>query len=255
MKRYIFLAVIVLASNTSVFGWGQTGHRVIGHIAENHLSKKAKKEIEKILGNESLAFASTWMDEIRSRNDYNHTHDWHWVTILEGETYESSEKNPNGDVIEGIARLKKVLQNEEVSLEKKREALRFIVHMVGDLHQPLHVGSKEDRGGNAVKVKWFGQDSNLHKVWDSGIIDSKDFSYTELAKELDHVSKDQVEKWQSTAVVDWAHEAQTYHGQVYNMGNSENLGYYYMDQNWDLVQQQLVKAGVRLAGVLNEAFD
>ncbi len=254
MEKYILTIAAAFLVNINAFGWGQTGHRVIGQIAENHLSSKAKKEIEKILGNESLAFASTWMDEVKSDDTYDHTHDWHWVTIPEGQTYEESQKNPDGDLIEALDRLKKVLCDEKTTLEKKKEALRFIVHLIGDLHQPLHVGSKDDRGGNAVKVKWFGKDSNLHRVWDSNIIDSKDFSFSELAEELDQVAKDQVEKWQSGSVLDWANESQTYHEQVYNTGNTDRMGYRYMYENWDLVQQQLLKGGIRLAGFLNETF-
>lgn len=247
------LAASVLFSQLA-FGWGQTGHRAIGEVASHHLTKKAKKNIEKLLGAESLAIASVWMDEVRSDSLYDHTHDWHWVTIPEGEHYHETEKNPDGDVVEAIGRMKEILENEEVSDSLKIEALRFLVHLVGDLHQPLHVGNGTDKGGNDVKLKWFYKSSNLHRVWDSEIIDSKGLSYTELAQAVDHPSKEEVTVWQSGTVEDWAHEAVMYRPQVYNTGDSENLSYEYMYYNWDLIQLQIEKAGVRLAGMLNEIF-
>lgn len=250
----ITIVAIAVLFNQLAFGWGQTGHRAIGEVASHHLTKKAKKNIAKLLGEESLAIASVWMDEVRSDSLYDHTHDWHWVTIPEGEHYHETEKNPEGDVVEAIGRMREILLDESSSDSLKIEALKFLVHLVGDLHQPLHVGNGTDKGGNDVKVKWFYKSSNLHRVWDSEIIDSKDLSYTELARAVDHASKGEVEKWQMGSVEDWANEAVAYRTQVYNTGDSENLSYEYMYYNWDLIQQQIEKAGIRLAGMLNEIF-
>lgn len=251
--RYTFLALLIAAS-PALFGWGQTGHRAIGQVAEAHLSKKARKNIEKLLGAESMAIAAVWMDEIRSDSAYDHTHDWHWVTIPDGETYPQTEKNPHGDLVEAILRIKDILQSETASNPEKKEALKMLIHLVGDLHQPLHVGNGTDKGGNDVRLKWFYESSNLHRVWDSEIIDSKQLSYTELAASVNHPTKDQVCEWQKGSVVDWAHEAMQYRPQVYDTGGRDNLSYTYMYQNWDLVQLQIEKAGVRLASMLNEIF-
>ncbi|HAD96201.1 MAG TPA: S1/P1 Nuclease [Cryomorphaceae bacterium] len=255
MKRILLSAILIsFISTTEVLAWGQTGHRVVGQVAENHLTKKARKNIKKLLGSESLAIASAWMDEVKSDDTYDHTHDWHWVTIPEGETYSDTEKNPKGDLVEAIGRMKAILKSDTASREHKVVALRFLVHLVGDLHQPLHVGTGEDKGGNDVKVKWFYQSSNLHRVWDSEIIDSKQLSYTELAEAVDHASADQIKKWQSGTVAEWAQEAITYREQVYETGDTDKMGYRYMYQNWDLLQDQLEKGGIRLAGLLNEIF-
>lgn len=248
------LVLCALISSNLLFGWGQTGHRAIGQVATEHLSKKARKNIEKLMGSESLAIASIWMDEVRSDSTYDHTHDWHWVTIPDGMHYTDTEKNPDGDVVEAIGRMKNILLDDSATDSAKVVALRFLVHMVGDMHQPLHVGNGEDRGGNSVKVKWFYQSSNLHRVWDSEIIDSKQLSYTELAMAVNHPTNDQIEEWSKGSVEDWAHEAMTYRPQVYNTGDTEKMGYLYMYQNWDLVQLQIEKAGVRLAVMLNEIF-
>lgn len=255
MKKILLSLISLCILPSYVFGWGQIGHRVIGEIAQNHLSKKAQKQVEKILGDESLAMVSTWMDEIRSDDAYDHTHTWHYVTIPYNTSYESSEKEEKGDVLEAIDRLKEVLKSETSSLTEKKEALKFLVHLVGDLHQPLHVGNGTDRGGNDVKIKWFYDNSNLHRIWDSEIIDAKQLSYTELARALDHTSKDEVAKWQQGTPLEWAMDAQSHHQQVYDFDKEKDyLSYEYMYQNWGLMQEQLVKGGIRLAGLLNDIF-
>lgn len=238
----------------NAFGWGQIGHRVVGKVAENHLTDKAKANIKLLLGYETLADVSTWMDDIKSDKEYDHTHDWHWVTIPEGQTYSQTELNPHGDAVECINRMITILKTETAPFEEKRDALKYLVHLVGDLHQPLHVGKGDDKGGNDVKVKWFYQSSNLHRVWDSEMIESKQYSYTELATKVNHADAAQVAAWQKGSVSNWAEEAMTFRKQVYNTGDIEKMGYRYMYENWDLVQTQLEKAGVRLAGILNEIF-
>src|SRR6185436_2956752 len=167
----ICLIVLLFIYSQTVFGWGVTGHRAVGLIAERNLSPTAKKKLEKILAGESIAMVSTWMDEIRSDSTYNHTTDWHWVTIETGKTYEESAKNPNGDVIMTIDRLIAELKSKKLSAKQELEHVKMLIHLIGDIHQPLHVGCCDDQGGNRVRLKWFREDSNLHRVWDSDMID------------------------------------------------------------------------------------
>ncbi|MFM8832136.1 MAG: S1/P1 nuclease [Cytophagales bacterium] len=235
------------------FGWGVTGHRATGLIAERYLNSKTKKKIKKLLGQQSLAMVSTWMDEIRSDSTYNYTTDWHWVTIENGKTYEESFKNPNGDVIKTLERLIKELKYEKLDHEKQAEYVKMIVHLVGDIHQPLHVGCCDDRGGNSVRVKWARTDTNLHSVWDSNMIDETKLSYTELANALGQADKATVAAWQKASVRDWAIESMSYRKQVYSIGDG-NLGYKYSFKNLAIVEHRLLQAGIRLAGVLNQVF-
>jgi len=236
------------------FAWGPTGHRVVGLIAEQHLTPKARKAVQRILGRESLAMASTWMDEVRSDPAYDHTHDWHWVTIPDGSTYAASEKNPKGDAVEAMGRMQGILRGDTATMANKRIALRFLIHLIGDLHQPLHVGRGDDKGGNDFQVRWMKQGSNLHRVWDSGLIDLQDLSYTELAASLDPVTKAQRVLLQSGSVSQWAEENMAYRARIYPNESGADLGYAYSYANWPLVREQLLKGGVRLAGVLNAIF-
>lgn len=159
------LLFFAMAITSVLQAWGPTGHRTIGAIAENHLSKKARKAVQRILGDESLAIAGNWMDDVRSDDVYDQTHDWHWVTIPDGSTYEVSAKNPDGHVVEAVERMKMLLRSDTATASTKRTALRFLIHLVGDMHQPLHVGRGDDKGGNDFQLTWFKKGTNLHRVW------------------------------------------------------------------------------------------
>ncbi len=247
------VSILLLTTFTlTCFGWGATGHRATGYIAERHLSKKAKKAIDRILAGQSLAMASTWMDEIRSDSTYNHTADWHWVTIPDGMTYEETEKNPNGDIIMTIERIVAALKSKKLNAKEEAEHLKMLIHLVGDIHQPLHVG-RPDRGGNDIKIVWFRTDTNLHRVWDSDMIDDTKLSYTELAESFSKPSAAQIQAWQKVTVRDWAKESISYRPQVYDYGNGR-LGYQYSYKYFGIARERMLQAGIRLAGVLNEIY-
>jgi len=235
------------------FGWGATGHRATGLIAEQYLNAKAKKRIRQILGQESLAMVSTWMDEIRSDSTYNYATDWHWTTIPDGGSYEEVESNPDGKVVMMIEKFTKELKSGKISAMQQVEYLKMLVHMIGDIHQPLHVGKPGDRGGNDIKVKWAGNDSNLHRVWDSDMIDDTKLSYTEFAQSLIKPSAETIKKWQQASVREWAKESMSLRPQVYNIGKG-SLGYRYSYVNLPSVRERILQAGVRIAAILNKIY-
>ncbi len=253
MKYLVAFLIPCLAFPISIFAWGQTGHRTVGQIAMNHLSNKAKKALFEIMGHESLVEASTWMDDIKSDSAYDYARTWHYVTIPDGKTYANSEKEEKGDAYEAIIRMKQIIQDENSSKEEKRDAIRMLTHLVGDIHQPLHVGNGEDRGGNSVKIKWFYDNSNLHRIWDSEIIDSKQLSYSEIARMVDHPHENVIASIDNTDMDLWVKEAMDLRAQVYAFDKEATyLSYEYMYANWPIVKEQLEKAGRRLAAVLNE---
>lgn len=259
MRHAAFFILILFFSincnaNNDLF-WGQIGHRVIGEIAQNHLTKKARRNLEKILTSEGLAMISTFADEIKSDKKYDIYGTWHYVNYNEGETYESSQKNAKGDLIVGIAKCKEVISSPNSSIEEKVFYLKLLVHLIGDLHQPLHIGRSEDRGGNSIRLKWFRDNTNLHSVWDTKMIESYNMTYSELALNLDTFSKQQVKDLQSGSVLDWVNETRILTMKVYNSAKAEeNLSYRYMYDYFDSVKVQLQKGGLRLAKVLNELF-
>ena len=141
----------------TAFGWGQIGHRTVGQLAELHLSRRAAKNINALLGSTSLAMVSTWMDEIRSDSTYDYTNTWHWVTVPTGQTYDPTIQESTGNAHETVQRLIAGLKSDTLSTQQEREYLMMLVHLVGDLHQPLHVGTGTDRGGNDARVQWMGE--------------------------------------------------------------------------------------------------
>jgi len=234
------------------FGWGATGHRAAGLIAEQNLNAKAKKRIAAILSHESVAMVSNWLDEIRSDSTYNYTGDWHWTTIPDGKKYEDA-MSADGKVVMMIEKIVADLKSKKLSSKQELEYLKALIHLVGDIHQPLHVGKPGDRGGNDVKLKWFGSNSNLHRVWDSEMIDDTKLSYTELANALVKPDKATIAKWQKASVRDWAHESMTYRPEVYDIGNG-NLSYQYSYKNLSIVRLRILQSGIRLAGLLNQIY-
>ncbi|TVR32888.1 MAG: S1/P1 Nuclease [Balneolaceae bacterium] len=257
MKLLLLFIGFTLISHTGLESekWGQVGHYVTGEIAEYHLTDTARERVNEILGDKSMALATVWMDDIRSDSRYDHTTTWHWATIPDGMTYEEAEQEETGDIIWALETLIAELKQGELSETEEREKLKMVMHMIGDIHQPLHVGTGEDRGGNDVRVQWMGNNSNLHRVWDSDIINSIQMSFTELARELNTATAEQVAEWQKATVRDWAYESVSYRDRIYDLPDDLRIGFDYRYQNKEIVFKRLLQAGVRMAGVLNEIYD
>lgn len=257
--KIIVLAITVIFSLNTVSEdarrWGQIGHRTTGHIADQLLTDNATERVKKILEGNSLAEVSTWMDEVRSDNNFRFMSPWHYCTIPEGKTYQEAGTPEEGDIIWAIDKMITEIKSGDLDAEQEAINLKVLVHLVGDLHQPLHVGNGTDRGGNDARVQWFGGNSNLHRVWDSEMIDGKQLSFTELADFIDDPLTDElVSEWQSTNVLDWAYESQALLKQVYKYPENGRLSYEYSFLNFDTVELRLLQAGVRLAGLINEIY-
>ena len=259
MRPKLIYAIIALFlfsfSANSSYKWNATGHRTVGKIAENHLKSSTKRNIKKLLKGQSLAFASTYADEIKSDKQYNDFYTWHYVNMPLDSNYEDSEKNPNGDLATGIAYCKKVIKDENSSDADKAFYLKLLIHFIGDLHQPMHVALADDKGGNDFKLQWFYKDSNLHRVWDTEMINGYGMGYIELAENADVLSKEQVKAIQKGTVIDWINETHALTNKVYTSVNEgDNLRYRYSYDHFKTVRSQLQIAGVRLAKVLNDLF-
>jgi len=257
-KTYFLITLIsifFIFSFTSP-NWGPTGHRALAKIAEKHLKKKVKKKIAKLLDGQSLAYISTYADEIKSDRKYRKFSAWHYVNFPFGMKYEDSKKSPYGDLAVGIATCKKKIKDANTSKKDKVFYLKLLVHLIGDLHQPLHIGRKEDKGANTIQVQWHKRGTNLHHVWDEDMINQWDMSYDELANNAKPLSKQQIQEIQKGTVVDWINETRQLTIKVYaSAKKGDNLSWKYSyDYFHPMVEPQLEKAGLRLAKVLNELF-
>lgn len=257
MKKIVFLLFLTLNISfaNAPLVWSKTGHRVIGDVAQAHLTRKAKKAISELLDGQSLAAISNFSDEIKADTLYRKFGAWHYVNIPKGKKYDEVTPSKYGDLVVGINSCITIIENGNSSKEEKAFHLKMLVHLIGDLHQPMHVGRLEDKGGNNIQVQWFNDGSNLHRIWDSNLITQNAMSYTEIAASLPYLSKHQKKTIQEGVLLDWVEESQLIADDLYNsVEMGEKLYYRYGYVWWPTVEKQLQKGGLRLAKVLNDLF-
>ncbi|HKQ50385.1 MAG TPA: S1/P1 nuclease [Phycisphaerae bacterium] len=270
------------------FGWGHIGHMVIAEIAWQHLNNQAKTAIRDILGSETLFYAATWPDRVRSLEEYDWIKPYHYVNVPKKQaSYQHDQHCSEGDcVVGGIMANAKVLRDPNASKGEKKQAIRLLAHFVGDLHQPLHAGYKEDRGGNGIAVRFFGRQYineakgwlvNLHNVWDDLIIERRmqllgDLAWEDYAQALSgEISDGQQQTWTTPttnsifAWTDTSYQLARVHAYrdaassgaaspSTRVRENDDLREAYYDQALPIVERRLKEGGIRLAAVLNAIF-
>jgi hypothetical protein len=252
----VLFAIVLFSVPQSIKAdWGKTGHRATGEIASQYLSNKAKKAIDQLLDGASLAMVSIYADEIKSDPKYREFGPWHYVNYPFDADYTNHPKSESGDIMVAIQKCIKVLEDDNATKKDKAFYLKMLVHFIGDLHMPLHVGIAQDRGANRFQVQWFGDGTNLHRVWDENLLDYYNMSYTELAANANKLSKTQLQVIQKGTPLDWMRDSRTLCEDIYeNTKVGENLKYEYAYRYMDTVRSQLQKGGIRLAVLLNQIF-
>ena len=242
------------------FAWGMLGHRIVGEIASTYLTSKASKEIKKILGNESVAMASTWADFIKSDTTFKYLNEWHYADFDKGlnaaQMQAALQKDTAIDAYTRLNFLISKLKNKDLPQNEKVMYLRLLIHIVGDIHQPFHVSANGDRGGNDLKVTWFGQSSNIHRVWDEQLIEGQELSYTEYTKAINFTTSKQRTAWQKLPLSNWFFDSYSLSEALHRELNKPDikLSYQYSFLHLNTLNEQLLKGGVRLAGLLNDIF-
>ena len=283
----VIAALLLLNLAPSAHAWGPTGHRVVAEIAQRHLTPAARERVRRLLGGRTLADVANWPDELRSDPRFDKYKPLHYATVPDGvASYRDAQKDPCGDVVVAIDALTAFLRTgkraslysvkaltdksdgtgkgacnpQETDPITPDTALRFLVHFMGDLHQPLHVGGT-DLGGNKVDVEWMGRwKTNLHSTWDDEMVDFERFDYTEYARFLDRAGKADAARWLKGDTVSYADEAVAMRPQLYLFPDDSGtpsihlISYKYTGAQRDRMRQQLLKGGLRLAGVLNKIF-
>lgn len=256
-----FILTVSLMSSSASWAWGPTGHRITGEIAQSRINGKTASEIELVLGKQGLAEMATWPDEQRSNPEpfwQKEASPWHYVTLPAGKQPVDMVTPAEGDASSALARFAAIVRDRQKPREERALALRFIIHIIGDLHQPLHVGNGNDRGGNDIKVTWFGEQSNLHSVWDSGIIDRQGLSYTEYTGRLEQrlTAEQTIKLWDSRPQT-WIGESAALRDGLYPAAGEQpvSLGYSYQYQHLPTVEARLLQAGVRVAAYLDMLFE
>ena len=256
MKKILILCVAtLLAFNASA--WGPKGHDTVAYIAEQNLSRRTLKKVEKVLGGHSLVYVANWMDNASHQSKYAHTKTWHYVNVDENEgCYAESKKEAKGDVVVAINNAVERLKSGELSADEERVELMMLIHMMGDMHCPMHAGYKSDRGGNGTTVKYFGRQHKLHSVWDSEIVESAHrWGYKEWAEQVDRVNRKERKAIIQGTPNDWIEETVSLATDVYeNSPTQENLSYDYVAEFAPVIERQFLNGGLRLAKLLEDIY-
>lgn len=256
MKQILTASAALLLAASPAFAWGKTGHRVTGAIAERHLSEDARTAIREILGVEDLAEASNWPDFMRSSSEdfWRAAGPFHYVTVPEGTDYDVSMAPEAGDAFTALQMFSAIATDETAPLADRQRALRFVIHLVADLHQPMHVGDGTDRGGNDVTVVFFENVTTLHLVWDEDMVDYEQLSYSEMTEWLDRrITPELAEEWSITDPHVWISESAEIRPTLYP--DDAELQWNYVFEHRATMRMRLSQGGIRLAAYLNELFD
>ena len=244
----VFIVLFTTVAESSA--WGPQGHRVVGLIADRHLQPQVKQFIKQKFNINSLADVATWADKRRKKRRQEKP--WHYTNIAEGQgTYSADRDCPEkACVTEKILEFSQVLRDRSATILEQAQALKFLVHFVGDVHQPLHLGNQKDRGGGSLHFTYRGRNVSLHYLWDGGLIDWRRTSLLKYAERLNGDLSDIV-IWNASTVVDWANESRSLALEVAYKVDEGVLSKAYIEKGQEIIDLRLAQAGVRLANLLN----
>lgn len=284
MRRFLvpFLVAILLLHSGSVLAWGSKGHRIITALAEPHLTPAARAAVTEILAGEDLGSAAIWADTMRSSASnpefWSQAAHWHYVNVPAGQDYADAKVDPRGDAYVALQAFAAILHNEPVpagpvrdglvayfggldpqSPELKRFALRFLLHIIADLQQPLHSAYADDRGGNAIDVLWLGEPGNLHNLWDSQLVEYAKLNVDAYARRLEswrsHMPASDIHYMETAEPLEWMRDSRKILDRMYSWHDGRNeFGTDYAATFVPSVELQLLKGGLRTAYVLNSLF-
>ena len=246
----------LLLSSADLFAWGQKGHDTTCAIAEKHLTGRAKRQINDILDGKSIVYWANWLDNASHTPEFAYTKTWHYKNIDADETYETAVENPSGDVEKAIAAQIAALKSGTLNKEAQAQALKMLVHLVGDLHCPMHMGHRSDSGGNRWQVQFFNNGTNLHSIWDSGLLENAHkWTYTEWVNQIDRGSRKENKAIMQGTLADWGKETLEVATEVYaKTPVGQKMSYDEVAFWAPTIETQLQKGGLRLAAILNDIF-
>ena len=256
MKRFL-VAIIAICSTLPSFGWGQKGHDVVAYIAECNLAPEVYQKVVKRLDNHSLVYYANWLDNASYSDQYRYTKTWHYANVDEGFTYETMPKNEKGDVVTAINGIIAEIKSGKLSPEQESVRLRMLIHLVGDIHCPMHAGRLSDRGGNNVIVKFFNRDTKLHKLWDSELVEAAHkWGYTEWEQQLNsYCTPERKAELSKGEAKDWLVQSHKIATEIYKATPEKSkVSYDYIAYYAPVIEKQLLSGGLRLAKILNELY-
>jgi hypothetical protein len=245
----------LLGASIALISWGFKGHRAIATIAQKHLTSNTAYVVSAYLKGEGMADVATWADENRN----THTAPWHFLNLplgLSHEQFVQTVLQSDNNVYTAILKMEATLKDQTLSADQKNEALKYLIHLIGDAHQPMHISRKEDKGGNTIQVRFDHKGTNLHSLWDSKLIDHEGLSEADIAKTYDVATPAQIKQWQADSPMEWIWESYQISSELYastKPGQEVDEAYY---QKYIIVTRKRIdQAGIRLAGELNKLFN
>ncbi len=258
MKRFLPFALLI-AISIALISWGVVGHKTVATIAENHLTTRSQTVVKYLLGDTTLADIASWADQVLREPEYKNTAPQHYLNLPLGLSYNDFQKavisKTESNVYQAVGSNVAVLKDPKSTKEERAIALKFLVHFVGDLHQPMHISRKEDKGGNTIQVQYEGKGTNLHSLWDSKLIGTEGKTFNQMAVDYDKATPAKIKQWQGDSLIKWLWESYQISSRLYaeiEINNKLNDAYY--NKYIGIVHERIEMAGVRLAGLLNEIF-
>ena len=254
--KVITILFFALFFSLNTWAWDAVGHRIIGEIAYQNLTRKVRKQCDRVLGERGIVYQATWADEVRSDKKYDYSYQWHYQNLKDGMTTADLEKllaNPTSEG-EHLFYALDILTERLKKNKNDEEALKFLVHFVGDMHQPMHMGRLDDLGGNKIDMNWFGKNTNLHAVWDGQITSSKNMSYTEYSNYLEDKYAPQLREYKKYSTMQSVEKAYEIRTKIYNYEDPKNSNYLYIYTFSKDVDEMLFRAGIQLANQLNAIY-
>jgi len=252
----LFLCTCLMLPCQDGLSWGQKGHDVTCAIAQEHLSRNARKRVSEIFEGKSMVYWANWMDQASHTREYDYTKTWHYRDVDAGEDFDTAPVNESGDVLTAIDAQIAALKSGGLNRTQEAVALRMLIHLVGDLHCPMHMAHRSDKGGNMFQLSFFGKGSNLHSVWDSGLLErAHGWTYSEWVTELDISDRKEISTITDGTPLDWGRETYRITEEIYRRTPAgADLSYGYVAEWTPTAERQLLYGGIRLAYLLNGIF-
>lgn len=247
---------MVFITSMTAGAWSQKGHDTTAAIAEKHLTETTRNAVIELLDGKSPVYWANWLDNASHTPEYAYTKTWHYKNIDKGVKYSEAPLLDSGDIVRALDEQIAILDNPASSREKRQLALKIVIHLLGDIHQPMHTGHATDRGGNSWKVKLFKRDTNLHSVWDNLPDNCHKWSYSEWVEQIDRPTQEEIQDILVGDPNTWCEETYKIGRKVYEQTpENYSVNYDYFIKWAPTVEQQFLRGGLRLADILNTVFD
>jgi len=255
MRKQV-LSVTLIAISAALVSWGYKGHRAVATIAQKHLTSNTAYAVSAYLKGESMSEVSTWADDHRNPT----TGKWHFLNLPLGLNHQQFvdfvNQQSNDNVYGAILKEEAILKDKASTPDQLNNALKYLIHLVGDAHQPMHISRAEDKGGNTIQVRFDNAGTNLHSLWDSKLIDHEGLSEEQIAKQYDWANETQIKKWQDSSPMEWLWESYQISSELYaDVKPGQQIDEAYYKKYIQTIHLRIDQAGIRLAGELNKLFN